>query len=83
MAKLEIFIGYMGLIPQYHIIETPYASIDIISKPSIKPLSLKVSKEIKHYNKVQKFFVVKARNILMLPQKRSTNYEGTGLNKRT
>jgi hypothetical protein len=73
MAQLEIFIGYMGLIPQYHIINYPEFKIprDIKAKTHFiesdnKPARFR-SKLLKHHNK---------------SNKTSTNYEGTGLNKR-
>lgn len=74
MAQIEMFIGYIGLIPQYHIIEYPERIIeeDIkckthFVKSDSKPTRFR-SNLLKFHNK---------------SNKRSTNYEGTGLNKRT
>jgi hypothetical protein len=77
MAKLEIFIGYLGLTPQYHTIEIPFKSeVDVILREKSKQHFIKsTSKPTKFFGKIN--FAYKKFN------KRSNNYEGTGLNKKT
>jgi len=78
MAKIEIFIGYVGLTAQYHTLNIPFQP----TVHKIVPLDLTIPKNIKKQIKLNKFYLAKAMNLLKIPQKRSTNYEGTGLNKR-
>ena len=73
MAKLEIFIGYMGLIPQYHVLNVPEKWELSVEKSIPKP-RIEVLKKPKPL--VNKCFNFKKFN------KTSTNYEGSGLNKR-
>ena len=74
MAKLEIFIGYMGLIPQYHVLNVPEKWELAVEKPIPNPIVKQVLKKPKPL--VKKCFNFKKFN------KTSTNYEGSGLNKR-
>lgn len=67
-------IGYNGLIPQYCEIRVPCEDIEI------KPLSLKVSKNLNNLIKMQSYLKDKARKMIGIPQKRSNNYEGINEN---
>lgn len=75
MAKLEIFIGYMGLIPQYHTLNVPEKYELFVEKVIPEAKKIEILKKTKPL--INKCFNFKKYN------KRSTNYEGSGLNKRT
>ena len=74
MAKLEIFIGYLGLIPQYHILTVPDKHELFVEKVIPKTKRREILKKPKPL--INKCFNYKKYN------KRSTNYEGSGLNER-